>query len=101
VDGLTIDSSLSGQRLSDALTFIKFFTSQEAYYDALIPEQNDAPKYLLPPYKHFYTDKKVIANAPLYNVLFPLAMDIKPIKSENVGYNLRDVGAKLNQCLKK
>jgi thiamine pyridinylase len=96
VDGLAIDASLNGQKKQDALEFVEFITSDIAYYDALIPSPQEAPRYLMPAYKNYFTDKNILKAAPLYSKLLPLALNIQTITAIGFGYNLRDVGAKFN-----
>ncbi len=101
VDALAIDSKLTGQKLEDATTFINFMISVETYHMALIPGTDKTPRYLLPAYKQFYTDAAVLANAPYYIQLFPLASKINSFTDEGISSRLRQIGKALNKSYLK
>ncbi|MBD2579891.1 hypothetical protein [Oscillatoria sp. FACHB-1406] len=61
VDGLAVDSSLTGQKRSLAISFINYLVSEAAYKTVLEPEWMEAPKYLLPARLNVQ-----ISGAPLY-----------------------------------
>jgi len=102
VDAIAINSKVKGQKQTDAIEFINFLTSKEAYHMALIPDYGAAPRYLLPAYKRFYSDSSLLKVAPYYTQLYPLAMRITSFTEEGISTRLREIGKKLDkEYLKK
>ncbi len=97
IDALAIDAKVKDQKLNDATTFINFLISKETYHLALIPDYGDAPRYLLPAYKQFYTDVLVLQNAPCYKQLYSLALKIISFTAEGISPELRQIGKKLDK----
>lgn len=92
VDALSLDSKLSGQKLTDANNFIQFCTSDAGYKMALIPDYGEAPRYLLPAYKKYYTDPEILKNAPLYAQFLPLVERMIPVRGVGISASLRQIG---------
>jgi thiamine pyridinylase len=102
VDGLSINKKLSGQKLNDAITFVNFVVSDSAYYLALIPDGGgDAPRYLLPAYKQYYSDPRIVHNAKLYPAFLKLISNMTPLTGTHLCPNLRSIGGKLITELNK
>lgn len=79
VTALGIKTGLSEQKQEDAKTLVNFLLSDEGYLNALIPDGNDMPRYLLPAYKKYYQIPTVLEKAPLYRYFLPLVEDMKPL----------------------
>jgi thiamine pyridinylase len=66
VDMFAIDARVHGQTLQDAADFIRFAVSLPTYRALLVPQEGEAPRYLLPPTIEAYEDSKILEAAPLY-----------------------------------
>lgn len=65
VDGLAVDSNLTGKKREIAINFINYLVSEKGYKTVLEPEWMEAPKYLLPARLNIK-----ISGAPLYESFF-------------------------------
>ena len=102
VDALGIKAGLSGQKLTDAQDFINFLLSDTGYLNALIPDANQVPRYLLPAYKRYYQNQAVLEKAPLYRYFLPLAEDMKPLKLPKMNNEkLRKTGGEVMEEIRK
>lgn len=100
VDALALDRGCQGECRADAVAWLRFLLSAEAYRLALVPERGAAPRYLLPAVAAVYEDPRVLRAAPLYPVLRGLLGDAPPAAA-TPGQNarLRRLGQHLEQRL--
>jgi thiamine pyridinylase len=101
LDALALDAKLSGQKLRDAQQFVAFLTGKEMYYAALKPAPYTPPRYLLPPYRQYYTDTALTNHARLYRQLEPLAGQLRTFTQAGLTQRLRTIGKQLNTTLKQ
>lgn len=99
VDSFTISSGCLGQCLADAETFVRFITSKNQVRNALLPTSNGASRYLLPALSSLYTDRLLLAQAPLYLKLYPIIKNAVPVDARNLNCNLRVIGKQLDNAL--
>ncbi|MEN7547350.1 hypothetical protein AAG747_05500 [Rapidithrix thailandica] len=99
VDMFVIDSSVSGQKLDDAKSFIEFMMLDDTYKSILIPGWNESPRYILPAKSNLYSDSELIKNAPLYDQFYPIIKKAVPVTDLGLNYNLRAIGKKLDEEL--
>lgn len=100
VDALALDHRCGGACLTDAVAWLRFLLSAEAYRLALVPETGAAPRYLLPAVAAVYEDPPVLRAAPLYPALRGLLGDAQP-PAATPGQNarLRRLGQDLERRL--
>lgn len=96
-DALTLDAKLSGQKLADAENFLNFCMSEATYKMALIPDYGEAPRYLLPAYKQYYSDPEILKNAPIYSQLIPIVERMLPVRGKGMSASLRAIGKKIDK----
>lgn len=104
VDALAIKKGLDNDRKDDAMKLIDFLLSDECYRLALVPQEREgkeeAPRYLLPPYKKYYLNSEIQQKAPLYKVLYPLVENFGPLKLPQVtNEEILKIGAKVKTAL--
>jgi thiamine pyridinylase len=100
VIALALNSKLkNGDRFVDADNFISYCGSKVEYRRALKPKSGEAPRYLMPPYKPYYLDTSITNYAPLYKVLYPLALRLSTFAQQGMVPKLRAVGNKINKNL--
>jgi thiamine pyridinylase len=97
VDAFGIDSKVTGAKLHDANNFIIFLLTDMMYRKALIPDWGDAPRYLLPAFRHLYTDAEILKTAPYYTKLLPLVEKVTTFSSDGISPALRQIGKKLDK----
>ncbi|MGN0282309.1 MAG: hypothetical protein ACI4B3_08425, partial [Prevotella sp.] len=66
LDILAISSNVDEQKCNDAMAFINYLISDEAYKLALLPKSNGYSQYLLPTYTHLFTDTEIMSSVPSY-----------------------------------
>jgi hypothetical protein len=86
---LTISTTCDEKCLPDATAFIA-----HARYGA-------PPRYLLPARADLYTDKEVLAAAPLYSKLQPALSGAIPVRGRKLNVRLRAIGKKLDKEILK
>ncbi|TKC93059.1 hypothetical protein [Polyangium fumosum] len=102
VDMLTISTTCDETCLPDATAFIAHVTSAAEVKRALLPARYGAPpRYLLPARADLYTDKDVLAVAPLYSKLQPALADAIPVRGRKLNARLRAIGKKLDKEILK
>lgn len=100
VIALALNSKLKDKILyTDADNFISYCFSRDEYRRALKPKPGEAPRYLMPPYKPYYLDTSITNYAPLYKVLYPLALRLTTFSQQGMVPKLRAVGNKINKNL--
>ncbi|HEY3899595.1 MAG TPA: extracellular solute-binding protein [Chthoniobacter sp.] len=99
VDALCVRKGLDAQATSDALEFIRFYTSEEFNRKLLVPAPGDAPRYLLPARESLYNDAAVTACAPLYPTFLEIMKAAVSVTAPNLNANLRAIGKSINKDL--
>jgi thiamine pyridinylase len=99
VIALALNSQLKGERLRDADIFLSYCGSGDDYRRALKPKPGEAPRYLMPPFKPYYQDTSITNYAPLYKVLYPLALRLSTFTKEGMASRLKAIGNKINKNL--
>jgi thiamine pyridinylase len=99
VIALALNSKLKGERLRDADIFLIYCGSRDDYRRALKPKPSEAPRYLMPPYKPYYQDTSITNYAPLYKVLYPLALRLSTFTQQGLVPKLRAIGNRINKNL--
>jgi thiamine pyridinylase len=99
VDAMCIRKDLAPQVSTDALDFIRFFSSEEFNRQLLIPAIDDAPRYLLPARLSLFTDQKILVMAPLYPRLLEIMKDAVSVTGPHLNENLRKAGGEIDKKL--
>lgn len=98
-DVLALDASLQGTKKSDALAFLRFMTSREAYRSALLPEWPSPPSYLLPARTDVLADPAVVKQAPLYPRLMEVVGKYRCAKRAELNKSMRMIGESIDSLL--
>lgn len=102
VDMLAISSGCEGQCLTDATAFIAYVTRAGEVKRSLLPSHYGAPpRYLLPARADLYTDKDILAVAPLYSKLGAALSGAIPVGGQKINAHLRAIGRKLDEEILK
>ncbi|MBL8019717.1 MAG: hypothetical protein JNM27_08645 [Leptospirales bacterium] len=99
IDSLAIDQRLEGQKLADAVTFVRFLASSHIYRKALLPAFGQSPRYLIPALLAPLDDPDIVKAAPLYSQLRPIIWKSRAVYSEGLNRRLRKIGGELNKRL--
>lgn len=97
VDAFVIDAKADGIKVFDAGCFIFFMCTDDAMLHALIPDWGDAPRYLLPAQRQYYTRPEILKRAPLYAKFLPLVEKIQTVQGSGISPSLREIGKKLDK----
>jgi thiamine pyridinylase len=100
VDGFTIAKSCTEQCLLDAVTFIQDAAGVESVRAQLTASGSSSPRYLLPAIEALYSDKALLASAPLYPDLYLAVRHAIPIRGRRLNGRLREIGARLDVDMK-
>ena len=100
VDMFVIDSKVKSEKLVDAADFIRFMLEKETYKSILIPAWGEAPRYILPSKTVMYTDRDLLAAAPLYAKFFPIISRTTAITAYGLNDKLREIGRIIDSRLK-
>lgn len=102
VDMLAISATCDEKCLPDATALIAYVTSAAEVKRALLPAHHGAPpRYLLPARADLYTDKDILAAAPLYSKLLAGLSGAIPVRGSKLNARLRAIGKKLDKEILK
>jgi thiamine pyridinylase len=102
VDMLAISSTCDEECLPDATAFISYVASAAEVKRSLLPARYGAPpRYLLPARAELYTDKDLLAAAPLYSKLLTALSGAVPVRGMKLNTRLRDIGKKIDKDILK
>lgn len=99
VDLLVLDAALSGAKLRDAETFVRFMAEPDTYRLLLVPAWGQAPRYLMPAREDLFSDPKIVEAAPLYPSLLSIIRRATPVTAPDLNRRLREVGKALDNSL--
>jgi thiamine pyridinylase len=97
VDSFAVSQGCTGACLRDALAFIHETTSVDAVRLQLTPASGEAPRYLMPALEDLYSDRQLLAAAPLYPKLHPAVEHAIAVREAGLNKALREMGSRLDK----
>lgn len=101
VDILVMGTSVDGDPVKrrDAETFIRFLAQRETYKSILIPDDQQAPRYLLPARDDIYSDKDLLKSAELYPLFRARIANATPVTGPLLNLTLRTRAVEIDSKL--